>query len=87
MKKPSTLAAVVFVLGCATGGAASHYVGSAGAQLPPSGEAWQYACFSASDSREIVQTANGMGAEGWEMAAATLSGSRPLWCFKRIRRQ
>ena len=80
----------LFILGCATGGAASRYVGTANAAPPPEGTPrWSYTCFKSDNVRRIQDEANRAGDAGWELAASALSGgsdmSSPIWCFKRPR--
>jgi hypothetical protein len=90
MKKHSLMAAGLFVLGCATGGAASRMVNPARAQAdgPASDQQrWHYRCIKQSDVASIQAEANQLGKQGWELAAAALSGTSsfadPIWCFKR----
>jgi hypothetical protein len=86
----SVFGAAVFVVGCATGGAASHYVATANA-APPREDTprWSYLCFKNDSVDSIQERANKAGKEGWELAASALSGgadvSSPIWCFKRQR--
>jgi hypothetical protein len=57
--------------------------------LPRPGGAprFAYHCFKDDDPSAIVEQANALGAEGWELASAALAGghdmSSPIWCFKR----
>jgi len=90
MTKKSLVAAGLFLLGCATGGVASHMVEPARAQNESSPEArqrWQYRCIRMADEDKLQAMANKLGKEGWEMAAAALTGTSsfadPIWCFKR----
>ncbi len=90
MTKKSLLAAGLFVLGCATGGVASHMVEPARAQnegLSEARQRWQYRCLREADVDRIAAAANQLGKQGWEMAAAVLTGTSsfadPIWCFKR----
>ena len=90
MTKQSLMAAGLFVLGCATGGVASHMVEPAGAQVarqPVPQRAWQYLCISDSSAESIQFKANNLGRQGWELAVGVLSGStsfsNPILCFKR----
>jgi hypothetical protein len=73
---------MVFLVGCAVGGAASRFaVPPASAQQAASGRQWEHFCINASDPREAASRA---GWEGWEMVTAGGGGSSPLWwCFKR----
>jgi hypothetical protein len=86
----SLLVAAVFLIGCATGGAASQYVASANAQAPtgtPGTTQWAYYCLTNAPIDDLEVLANAAGREGWELAASALSGgsgtSSPVWCFKR----
>jgi hypothetical protein len=90
MTKKSLVAAGLFVLGCATGGVASHVVEPARAQNESASEArqrWQYRCLREADVAKLQAEANQLGKQGWEMAAAALTGTSsfadPIWCFKR----
>jgi hypothetical protein len=90
MTKKSLVAAGLFVLGCATGGVASHVVEPARAQNESASEAhqrWQYRCLREANEDKIQAVANQLGKQGWEMAAAVLTGTSsfadPIWCFKR----
>lgn len=50
---------------------------------------WEYICVAAAEN--VTDTANRLGAEGWELAAAAGMGwkekfaanDRMIWCFKR----
>jgi hypothetical protein len=79
----------MFILGCATGGAASRYVETASAAPPPGATPWSYRCFQDDSPESIQERANGLGIKGWELASSALSGganmSSPIWCFKRPR--
>ncbi len=85
----SFVVAGVFVLGCATGGAAARYVSVANAQPPAGTPMWVYGCFKDDDPERIQQRATDLGGQGWELTSAALSGgadmSSPIWCFKRPR--
>ncbi len=78
----------IFFIGCATGGAASHYATTASAAPPPEGTTkWAYRCFKDDSPESIQERANEAGRAGWELVSAALSGgadmSSPIWCFKR----
>ena len=86
----SLLVTATFLIGCATGGAASHFVQPAAAQTPkspPGTPRWTYFCVKNDDAEEVRAIANRVGADGFELAASALSGgadmSSPIWCFKR----
>jgi hypothetical protein len=90
MTKKSLVAAGLFMLGCATGGVASHMVEPVRAQnesAPEARQRWQYRCVQVADVEKIQAAANQLGKQGWEMAAAVLTGASsfadPIWCFKR----
>jgi hypothetical protein len=81
---------VVFLVGCAVGGASSRLmVPPASAQQAASLTKWEYLCFWKNSMDDVVDRANQLGAEGWEMAAAAGGGAQSMqvtWCFKRARR-
>ena len=67
MKRPFTLA-IIFIIGCATGGVASQFV------VPPvragtSPTRWEYVCI-ASKPGAFDRDLSRMGAEGWELATS-----------------
>ncbi len=93
MKRPFTLA-IIFIIGCATGGVASQFT------VPPvragtSPTRWEYLCTAA--SRETVgKHLKPIGQEGWEMVSAMVQGFETMkgfgetsqalaytFCFKR----
>jgi len=77
------LLALVFIVGCAVGGAASQLaVPAARAQGI---QKWEYFCFEENDTEDIMAKANQAGAQGWEMGGAAGSGRNVSWCFKRHR--
>lgn len=86
--KPIAIAAV-FLVGCAVGGASSHFVVPlASAQQQVTMTRWEYLCVSTSaeDGEEGAQAkANAAGREGWELAsvASMHRGYQMVWCFKR----
>jgi hypothetical protein len=67
--KHSAIIAIVFVIGCATGGiAAQLVVPSARAGTSPT--RWEYQCAQVGSAATDVTTAlNRLGAEGWELAS------------------
>lgn len=83
--RSSLVAPLVFLIGCAVGGAASHLaVPPARAQTTPK---WEYFCFAEAATGDIMAEANEAGLQGWEMVGS--SGTTPYspitWCFKRQR--
>ena len=83
------MVAVVFLVGCAVGGASSQLaVPKASAQHAAALTKWQYTCQTSGPS--ATASANQLGAEGWEMVAIR-SGSNKMqfgslddiYCFKR----
>jgi hypothetical protein len=76
---------LVFLVGCAVGGAASRFsVPPASAQQAASLTKWEYACFANDELDELVNTARKLGREGWEMVTAgSPARGYPTWCFKR----
>lgn len=80
--KSRALLAVVFVIGCATGGIASQLV------IPPvrAGTAptrWEYLCLQ--EHADDMAAYNKAGAAGWEMVSASSigNGNYATVCFKR----
>lgn len=71
--KQSGIIAIVFVVGCATGGVAAQLV------VPPvragtSPTRWEYQCLSlGTEGRGVTSTLNKVGAEGWELATFTVA--------------
>jgi hypothetical protein len=77
---------MVFLVGCAVGGAAGRFVvPPASAQQAAMLTKWEYTCIS------DVGPANELGVQGWELAAGVgdVRGyggsvrSNAIWCFKR----
>jgi hypothetical protein len=78
--------ALVFVAGCAVGGASARFVvPPANAQQAATLTKWEYVCFEGEIDITKVQTkANAAGAQGWEMAGSLNPTSNDAgWCFKR----
>ena len=84
--KHNGLIAIVFVVGCATGGVAAQLV------VPPvragtSPTRWEYHCAGAetTDDGGVTSTLNKLGAQGWELAsmAPAYAHNRYLVCTKR----
>lgn len=89
--KQSGIIAIVFIIGCATGGVAAQLV------VPPvragtSPTRWEYQCAVADRERDedkpVVAALNKLGAEGWELVSAaprTVGGTvhSYLLCAKR----
>jgi hypothetical protein len=75
------LGSVLFIFGCAVGGAASQLV------VPPASAAgtqrWDYFCFEEWGASEIMAKAQQAGAAGWEMVLADSLQARQSVCFKR----
>ncbi len=81
MKPQRTLPALLFLLGCATGAAASKYVSSVNAQPHPGvamAPHWEYKCVSPVLLSSVNETANQLGAQGFELVTGA-----PAYCFKR----
>ena len=77
----SGLIALVFLAGCAVGGASSRLVEPVQAQAPR-GPRWQYRCIdvgASGDAEDVEREGNHLGAFGFEMAGVT----GKFWCFKR----
>jgi hypothetical protein len=79
--------ALVFVAGCAVGGASARFVvPSASAQQAATLTKWEYMCFGGEIRVDEVEVkAKAAGAQGWEMAGslAPPSSDGSSWCFKR----
>jgi hypothetical protein len=86
--KHNGIIAIVFVVGCATGGVAAQLV------VPPvragtSPTRWEYQCAVAdSEDNAVVPTLNKLGAEGWELVNTAPHGTSGyvrsyLLCAKR----
>ncbi len=73
--KHNGIIAIVFVIGCATGGAAAQLV------VPPvragtSPTRWEYQCVNAdAHTEEVTGTLNKLGAQGWELVGMGSRGS------------
>ena len=85
MPSRSTLVApLVFLIGCAVGGAASRL--AAPPALAQGTPKWEYFCIDESEDEELIsKRANQAGAQGWEMVSAGTEGNNLFWCFKRPR--
>ena len=84
----SAVIGMVFLIGCAVGGASSRLVvPQARAGTNPT--RWEYHCIDGSD--ELGVNSNKMGEQGWELAAGAGAGSGTgvgssntfVGCFKR----
>ncbi len=78
-----TFLGLVFILGCATGGVASHLViPPARAETPAA--RWEYLCGQGDVSSKQFNQA---GVQGWELAAMSVlthnHGDETVFCFKR----
>jgi len=79
----SGLIALVFLAGCAVGGASSQLVvPKANAQNV---QRWDYMCINEWDRERVEEKSKQAGQEGWELASSTtVPRSVALyWCFKR----
>ena len=79
----SVLIGLVFLAGCAVGGASSQLVvPKANAQNV---QRWHYFCFeTVADPEEVNTKVKKAGAEGWELATSiSFPDASMLWCFKR----
>jgi len=77
---------IVFIAGCAFGGASARFVvPPASAQQAATLTKWEYMCFDGGGDAKIVQgQAQAAGAQGWEVAGvASASNGYATWCFKR----
>ena len=85
----ATTLGLVFLIGCAVGGASSQLVAPP-ARAGTNPTRWEYRCLDENESMETNY--NKLGAQGWEMATATttklgtLGGEAGyIYCFKRER--
>jgi hypothetical protein len=47
---------------------------------------WEYICYRAELTLDLLDVANQAGEQGWEMVGTDGQGARsPVWCFKRRR--
>jgi hypothetical protein len=73
---------LVFLVGCAVGGASSRFVvPPASAQQAATLTRWEYFCANGS-----VDDADKSGAQGWELVQLSMLDRRTfdsIWCFKR----
>ncbi len=77
--------ALVFLAGCAVGGASSRFmVPPASAQQAATLTKWEYSCITAEYKEDVAGPANKLGAQGFELAG-TVAYTTGLntWCFKR----
>jgi hypothetical protein len=87
MIKRQVLIGATFLVGCVAGGVSSHMIAPparAGAPVPR----WEHYCAEAdNEAPEVTRTLNGVGAQGWELSAATTMrtgvGETVLLCLKR----
>jgi hypothetical protein len=69
--KQSGIIAIVFIVGCATGGVAAQLV------VPPvragtSPTRWEYQCMTVgTEGGRVTSTLNQLGAQGWELASTS----------------
>lgn len=90
--RSKALAAIVFVVGCMTGGVASQMVipKARAGTTPPR---WDYFCKEAEDSVPLAEM-NKSGAEGWELVSVSTAkfehkfnndyeAATTVYCFKR----
>jgi len=78
--------ALVFIAGCAVGGASARFVvPPASAQQAATLPKWEYLCIDGDNEPSDIQAkANSAGGRAWEMSGvATPSPSTSIWCFKR----
>jgi hypothetical protein len=76
---------LVFLVGCAVGGAASRFaVPPASAQQAATVTKWEYMCMGEIwKAGDITPRANEAGSQGWEMASVAANSAGWTWCFKR----
>ena len=84
--KHSGIIAIVFVIGCATGGVAAQFVVQP-VRAGTSPTRWEYECalVQGSESARVTPTLNKLGAEGWELVSLTPTqfGQEMMVCAKR----
>jgi hypothetical protein len=82
---------LVFLVGCAVGGATSHFAAPpASAQQTATRTRWEHLCFEDdSDAEDLATKADRAGAAGWELVGGAIQRygmrQRTLWCFKRAK--
>jgi hypothetical protein len=76
--RPHTILALVFVMGCVVGGAASR-IDIPQARAGSDVQRWDYLCMSNPDDAMLTEA----GEEGWELAAAIGDRLNNELCFKR----
>jgi len=78
--------ALVFVAGCAVGGASARFVvPPASAQQAATLTKWEYMFVEAEhDDDRVLAQINAAGAQAWELAGSlNPSRANAVWCFKR----
>jgi hypothetical protein len=76
--------ALVFVAGCAVGGASARFVvPSANAQQAATLSKWEYMCFEEMYVGKAALKANAAGEQGWEMSGVMGDSTASGFCFKR----
>ena len=76
--------ALVFVAGCAVGGASARFVvPPANAQQAATLTKWETMCFKGGD--DVQAKTQEAGAQGWEIAGVQSPSqyTAAIWCFKR----
>jgi len=77
--------ALVFVTGCAVGGASARLaIPPASAQQAATLTKWEFKCQSL-DNDDLSEFANKMGDQGWEIAGSARATTYDdnIWCFRR----
>ena len=76
---------LVFLAGCAVGGASARFVvPPASAQQAATLTKWEYFCFSAEYQGDVAGPATKLGAQGYELAGSiAYTSGLNTWCFKR----
>ena len=75
---------LVFVAGCAVGGASARFVvPPANAQQAAMLTRWDYKCFQENRADDVQPKAKEAGADGWEMTGVPSESTVSVWCFKR----
>lgn len=89
--KRTGLVALVFLAGCAVGGASSQLVASPAiaqdspvpSATSPQTQKWDYLCLQFDNDESLTDEAKSAGREGWELVTVVTYKLGYAWCFKR----
>jgi hypothetical protein len=76
---------VVFLVGCAVGGASGRFIVPPASAQQASVTRWEYFCFEESRAEGVSEKIAPAGAQGWELVTAGSRGGVLVWCLKRPR--